>query len=288
MATGPAVRSVGGMSRIALVTGANQGLGLALVRRLASTLNAEDVVYLTGRDPGRVAAARAGLLAEGLAVRSAVMDVGDDASVTRCAREIASRHGGLDIVVSNAGARISPDLPDAAQVDGFVNVNNRGTTRVLEAFAPLLRPDGRLVVVASGFGSLRRLPPALHRLFDAPDLTLAQIDATMRGYADAVRDGSATALGWPEWINIASKVGQVASLRVLARQLAGDPRRLRLFSACPGLVDTAASRPWFDDMSRAQTPDAAAVDVAWLASQATPDEAPQGELLQFRRVLPWR
>jgi len=288
VATGPAVRSVGGMSRIALVTGANQGLGLALVRRLASTLNAEDVVYLTGRDPGRVAAARAGLLAEGLAVRSAVMDVGDDASVTRCAREIASRHGGLDIVVSNAGARISPDLPDAAQVDGFVNVNNRGTTRVLEAFAPLLRPDGRLVVVASGFGSLRRLPPALHRLFDAPDLTLAQIDATMRGYADAVRDGSATALGWPEWINIASKVGQVASLRVLARQLAGDPRRLRLFSACPGLVDTAASRPWFDDMSRAQTPDAAAVDVAWLASQATPDEAPQGELLQFRRVLPWR
>jgi len=288
VATGPWARSDGGMSRIALVTGANQGLGLALVRRIAATLSVGSVVYLTGRDPGRVAEARALLLAEGVAVRSAVMDVGDDASVARCAREIASRHGGVDIVVSNAGARISPDFPDAAQVESFVNVNNLGTTRVLEAFAPLLRPAGRLVVVASGFGSLRRLPPPLHRRFDAPDLTLPAIDATMRGYAEAVRAGSAQAEGWPEWINIPSKVGQVASLRVLARQLADDPRRLRLLAACPGLVDTAASRPWFDDMSGAQTPDAAALDVAWLATGATPDEAPQGELLQFRRVIPWR
>lgn len=276
------------MSRIALVTGANQGLGLALVRRLASTLDREAGVYLTGRDPGRVAEACAGLLAEGRFVRSAVMDVGDDDSVARCAHEIADRHGGLDIVISNAGARISPDASDAAQVGAFVNVNNLGTTRVLEAFGPLLRPDGRLVVVASGFGSLRRLPPHLHALFDAPDLGLRAIDDTLRRYAAAVREGSAAALGWPEWINIPSKVGQVASLRVLARELAGDPRRVRLFSACPGLVDTAASRPWFDDMSGAQTPDAAAVDVAWLASEAPADEAPHGELLQFRRVIPWR
>jgi hypothetical protein len=57
---------------------------------------------------------------------------------------------------------------------------------------------------------------------------------------------------------------------------------------CPGLVDTAASRPWFDDMSSAQTPSQAAEDVIWLATLPAGAREPYGELVRHRQVLPWR
>ncbi|MCW3063509.1 MAG: cbr1, partial [Solirubrobacterales bacterium] len=49
------------MNKVAVVTGANQGLGFALAEGLAQQLAPEDVVYLTGRDPDRVRAAAAGI-----------------------------------------------------------------------------------------------------------------------------------------------------------------------------------------------------------------------------------
>ena len=57
---------------------------------------------------------------------------------------------------------------------------------------------------------------------------------------------------------------------------------------CPGLIDTDASRPWFADMSRAQTPAAAASWPVELALAETFDARLYGELVQFGNVLPWR
>jgi carbonyl reductase 1 len=88
---------------------------------------------------------------------------------------------------------------------------------VLRAFDPILRPGGRLfVVVASAFGSLRELPEHLHARFDTETMTLDDVDATILEWRDAVVEGRADQ-GRPEWINIRSKVGQVAAMRVLAR-----------------------------------------------------------------------
>ncbi len=58
-------------------------------------------------------------------------------------------------------------------------------------------------------------------------------------------------------------------------------------SLCPGLIDTDASRPWFDDMSAAQTPAEAAAWPVELALSSTFDPALYGELVQFGKVLPW-
>ena len=58
-------------------------------------------------------------------------------------------------------------------------------------------------------------------------------------------------------------------------------------AVCPGLVDTAASRPWFEDMSKAQTPAAAAADIIWLATTTYDPALPYGELVRHREVLPW-
>lgn len=266
---------------IALVTGANQGLGRAVAALLAARLEAGSTVYVTGRNAERVAEAAAAIPgAEPL-----VLDVSEDASVAAAARLIEERHGGIDLVVSNAAARRDPERTDAETIREFVDTNNLGTTRMIRAFGPLVRSGGRFLVVASAFGSLRYLDPGLHHLFDTETQDLADIDRVMLDYADLVEAGKDRDAGWPASINYASKIGQVASTRIFART-DGERRGIFIGAVCPGLVDTAASRPYFADMSQAQTPEAAAVDVVSVAvDPIVPGFA--GQLVQHLEVIGW-
>ena len=104
-----------------------------------------------------------------------------------------------------------------------------------------------------------------------------------------VQADQAVAAGWPTWINTASKIGQVAAMKVMARRMrsTAEQRDIVINAACPGLVDTQAARPWFADMSTAQSPDQAAVDVVWLATLSAGTHEPYGELVQHRQVIPW-
>ncbi|MGI5290015.1 SDR family NAD(P)-dependent oxidoreductase [Nonomuraea polychroma] len=275
------------MSRIAVVTGANQGLGYALVEGLAQRLGPEDIVYLTGRDRDRIEQAASRLDTTVARIRTHTLDVRDEDSVTGFAQELSGSHGGVDIVFSNAAARLTPDTPWSDLVGPFVETNNLGTSRMLRAFAPILRPGGRLLVVASDFGTLRSLPAGLHERFDTDAMTLADVDTVMTAWHDAVLNGTAEQEGWPDWINIPSKVGQVAAVRVLARERreADSAAGTLLAAVCPGLVDTDASRPWFDNMNEAQSPAEAATALLDLALQPVKPET-YGELVQFGVVRP--
>ena len=277
------------MPTVALVTGSNQGLGFALVETLCRAIGADAVVYLTARDAERGAQAVQRLRAKNLSPTLHLLDVSDDASVAALAETIRARHGGIDIVISNAAARISREIPQAEQVALFVDTNNHGTFRMIRAFAPLLKDGARFLVVASSFGSLPNLAPKLHARFDVAARSLDDIERVMDDYAHLVEKGGAEADGWPTWINIPSKIGQVATMKVMARLMKDEAQRrgILINAVCPGLVDTEASRPWFDDMSSARSPLEAAVDVIWLATLPVGTTAPYGELVQSRRVIPW-
>jgi carbonyl reductase 1 len=277
------------MAKIAIVTGANQGLGFALAEGIAQQMARGDVVYLTGRSAVRVRAAVARIARVRARVVGEVLDVRDRAAVRAFADAIAARHGGADIVFSNAAARLAPGVPSAELVGAFTDTNNLGATRILRAFAPILQPGARLLVVASDFGSLRRLPAHLHARFDTDTMSLDDVDSTMLAWRDAVVEGRATEEGWPQWINIPSKIGQVAAVRVLARERqAADQRDDVLLAAiCPGLIDTEASRPWFDSMASAQTPAEAAVAPLHVALARDVDPGLYGQLVQFGQVIPW-
>ncbi|MFI9561491.1 hypothetical protein [Nonomuraea endophytica] len=88
---------------------------------------------------------------------------------------------------------------------------------MLRAFAPLLRDGGRLIVVASSLGTLYYLAPVLHERFDGLT-SLDEVDRQVAAWRDAVKDGSARAGAWPGFVNIPSKIGQVAAVRALAGQ----------------------------------------------------------------------
>ena len=271
--------------RIALVTGANQGLGHALVEHLAARMDARDLVVLTGRDPGRVDAA-ASAVAGRARVEGRVLDVRDGAAIAALAAEL----GEVDIVFSNAAARMTPGVDPADEVDAVAETNNLATTHMLRAFAPRLRPGGRLLIVASALGTLDQLDERVAGRFAAAAAAdLDAVDTLVDDWRRAVHAGRAEQEGYGGWLNIPSKVAQVAAVRAVARERRGlDLAANRLIAAlCPGLIDTAASRPWFADMRRAQTPDQAARWPVELALGGTFDPAFYGELVQFGRVLPW-
>jgi carbonyl reductase 1 len=275
-------------SRTALITGANQGLGRALAEGLAAGMAPHDRVLLTGRDPARVAAA-ATAVAEGPAiaqVEGRVLDVRDRDAIAALATEL----GEVDIVFSNATARMSPQADPVDEVDAVAETSNVATTTMLRAFAPRLRPGGRLIIVASALGTLDKLDARVAgRFAQAATENLDAVDALVAQWRQAVHDGRAEDEGFGAWLNIPSKVAQVAAVRALARQRRPTDiaENKLLMALCPGLIDTDASRPWFEDMSAAQTPAEAAAWPVELALSPTFDPAFYGELVQFGQVLPW-
>jgi len=277
------------MGRAALVTGATQGLGLALVERFASSLGATDTVYLTGRNRGRIAEAHARLaLGGGARVEAAWLDVSLEDSVVELGEMLRERHGTLDVVISNAYSRVVPDDRITEMIDRYVETNNFGTTRVLRTFMPLIADGGTMLVVASTLGTLHHLPPVLHDRFDELE-TLDEVDRQVDRWRNAVHDGSALPEGWPAFINIPSKVAQVSAVRALARLRRDDDvaDEILLTAVCPGMIDTDASRPWFD-MSGAQTPHQAAGPLVELALRRPFEPSLYGELVRFGVALPWK
>jgi NAD(P)-dependent dehydrogenase (short-subunit alcohol dehydrogenase family) len=134
---------------IALVTGANKGIGKEIARQLAG---AGLTVYVGSRDAERGERAVAEI---GGDARLLVLDVTDAASIA----EAASQVGTLDILVNNAGISGDDRTPDHEDVDTFRRIyetNVFGVVAVTNAFLPALRRSARprIVHVSSGTGSL--------------------------------------------------------------------------------------------------------------------------------------
>ena len=143
--------------RIALVTGANKGIGLEIGRQLAQA----GVFFIIGaRDPGRAMAAVEDLSSQGLAAQSVSIDLNDQASIDAAAETISAEHGKLDILVNNAGTVDTGDGPPSAAspeaVRRILDTNFVGTLAVTQAMLPLLHrsPAARIVNLSSSLGSL--------------------------------------------------------------------------------------------------------------------------------------
>ncbi len=138
---------------IALVTGANKGIGYEIARQLGA---AGATVLLGARDPGRGKAAAATLQD----AHPILLDVTDPASIDAAATWIEATHGRLDILVNNAGIAIDREYrPSTVPLDTLratYETNVFGVVAVTNAMLPLLRrsPAGRIVNLSSGLASL--------------------------------------------------------------------------------------------------------------------------------------
>lgn len=142
---------------IAIVTGANRGIGLEVGRQLGQR---GITAILGSRDLAKGEAAAAPLIEAGLPVLARQLDVTDPDSITRLAAQVQAEFGRLDLLVNNAGILYDtwqqPSTADLQIVQQALDTNLLGVWRMCQAFVPLLRQSrqARIVNVSSGAGSL--------------------------------------------------------------------------------------------------------------------------------------
>ncbi|HEY6779670.1 MAG TPA: SDR family NAD(P)-dependent oxidoreductase [Thermoleophilaceae bacterium] len=183
---------------IALVTGANRGIGREVARQLA-TDHGYDVI-VSARDEAKAAEA-----AKAIGGRPLALDVSDPASVERATATLSADPGALDVLVNNAGVGldwgVSGTEPDFDAIQRTLDTNTLGAYRVAISLLGLLRASEhpRIVNVSSGMGGITEMG------------------------------------GWSPGYRI-SKAALNAVTRILSAEL--SDAGFKVNSACPGLVDT--------------------------------------------------
>jgi NAD(P)-dependent dehydrogenase (short-subunit alcohol dehydrogenase family) len=179
--------------RIALVTGANKGIGKAIVQGLARD---GFVVYLGARNPERGRAAATELMADG-DVRFVQLDVTEAASVSAAAQTIESDAGRLDVLVNNAGISSAPGSrfrnpveETAENIRAVYETNVFAVVTVTNAFIPLLmRSDaGRIVNVTSKRGSIGEQGAWVGRPYMAYSTSKTALNAITVHYARSLAE----------------------------------------------------------------------------------------------------
>ena len=144
--------------RVALVTGANSGLGLESVRALAAR---QATVILACRSRPRAEATKSRLIEKGMSRLDLLdLDLADLNSVEQAADAVRERYGQLDLLINNAGVMAPPRTLTAQGHELQFGVNHLGHMALTQKLLPLMAqgPDPRVVTVTSGaqyFGRIR-------------------------------------------------------------------------------------------------------------------------------------
>ncbi|WP_445633781.1 hypothetical protein NSTC745_05495 [Nostoc sp. DSM 114161] len=156
--------------KIALITGANKGIGYEIARQLGSR---GATVLIGARDIGRGEDAANKLRLNNIEAKAVQLDVVDQKTIDSAAQQIESEFGKLDILVNNAGIlsdgdRLPPSQVDIQTLRHTYETNVFGVFAVTKALLPLLKKStaGRIVNVSSGLGSLTLNLDPSYEFFD--------------------------------------------------------------------------------------------------------------------------
>lgn len=236
--------------RVAVVTGANRGLGLGISRGLAEQGYR---VVMTGRNGKKLEAAAGRLKSEGLAVETFIVDVTRQADVDALVPWLEKNFGRVDVLVNNAGVVLeTPNFDqeppsvlrsDPDRVGKTLETNTLGPLRMSQALVPLMKRNGygRIVNMASGMGQL----------------------SDMGGY----------------WVGYRmSKTALNTVTRVLAAELTDTP--IKVNSICPGWVKTDMGGPHADRLVEEAVP-----GIIWAAT--LPADGPSGGFFRDGEPISW-
>ncbi len=235
--------------RVALITGANKGIGFETARQLGPL----GITILIGsREQQRGQTAVDALRGEAIDARLVLLDVADHQSIDRAAADVERQFGKLDILVNNAGILLERIPPSECRIENLrktLETNVVGLFAVTKAFLPLLRksPSARIVNVSSALGSLATMgdPRKLQNEFLAYSSSKAAVNMMTV---------------------------------VLARELAGT--KIKVNAAAPGYTATA-----MNNFSGTQTVAEGAIASVKLAT--LPEDGPTGSFLDKNGLVAW-
>jgi NAD(P)-dependent dehydrogenase (short-subunit alcohol dehydrogenase family) len=235
-------------TRIALVTGANRGIGLEIVKQLSRT---GIMAVLGARNLGKGREAAGKLASEGLEPPVVALDVRDPGSIRAAVDEVMSLFGRIDVLVNNAGILKEGQTPEESKVLEVsaelafetYDANTVGPLRMIQAVVPIMLKGGygRVVNISSGAGQLSDMQA-----------------------------------GYPAYRM--SKSALNALTRITAAELGPTP--IKVNAMCPGWVRTDMGGP-----NATRSVEQGAETAVWLAT--LPDTGPTGGFFRDKAPIAW-
>ncbi|EPS58596.1 hypothetical protein M569_16215, partial [Genlisea aurea] len=274
---------------IAVVTGANRGIGFEIVHQLA---HHGLTVILTSREAAVGEEAAKVLREGGLNVVFHQLDIVDRDSIEAFAGWIRETYGGIDILINNAGVNFNTGSDNNVEhSEKVIHTNYFGTKNIIKAMIPLMRPSdagARIVSVSSRLGRLNGKRNKIEnlelrsKLENLETLSEELIDETVSTFLQQVKDGTWQEGGWPQVFTdySLSKLAVNSYTRLMAKKLSDRPEGGKIYinCYCPGWVKTAMTG-WNGHVS----PEEGADTAVWLA--LLPDQFISGKFFSERHEI---
>lgn len=226
------------MVKVAVVTGSNKGIGFSIVKNLLKRF--DGAVYLTSRDEVRGKAAVAELNKQGLKPEYHQLDVTDRNSILLLRDHLKATHGGLDILINNAGvaAGFEENEEDCKYI---IDTNYFAFLAMEELLFPIVKDDGRIVNISSDCGHLSNVRNKFWvEKLSNKDITRQEINKFVQWFLDAKRNGTFDKNDIADGGTFASyrvaKVALCALTRIQQKEL--EKNNISVNSMHPGLVKT--------------------------------------------------
>ncbi|CAG9567625.1 unnamed protein product [Danaus chrysippus] len=272
------------MSKVAVVTGSNKGLGLGIVKGLCKRF--EGVVYLTSRDEKRGRDAVAELNKQGLQPKYYQLDVSDKNSVLKFKNYIEANYGGIDILINNAAVTDSNPHGRSSYEDSkkLIDINFGGILTMRELIYPLVRRNGRILNISSNCGHLSNLRNQQWReKLSKKDLKLEEIQEFIEWYLESLKNGSFNPEDWVDNGTITgyrvSKIALNAVTRIHQKEF--EAKDISINSVHPGYIrtDMTTGLGFFNIDEAAETPLYIVLDAP---------QSLKGEYIWYdRKVIDW-
>lgn len=271
------------MMRVAVVTGANKGIGKAIASNLATSGIFTHVILGCRDNALAIPSVKEISDAKNACnVSSFQLTIGDNESHASFCKAIEEKFGKVDVLVNNAGIAFKSADPTSFedQCKPTLDVNFRGTADFTEHMLPLVRKgsDARIVNVASMAGKLSQLrSKELQNTFSNPVLEKKDLRELVDKFEVDVNEGKHAERGWGNSNYGFSKLALIAMTKVWAREEATNG--ISVNCCCPGYCDT--------DMTSHKGPRSATDGAKNAVIPATMENPPKGEYFSDYKVATW-
>ncbi|CAH2265643.1 jg15727 [Pararge aegeria aegeria] len=264
--------------KVAIVSGANKGLGFAIVKGLCQ--NYKGIVYLTARDESRGLEAVKKLNDLGLKPMFHLLDVTEKNSIEKLAEYIKTKHGGFDVLVNNAAILEWDEVyPTYEAAKRNIEINYKSLLNIEALLYPLLRDGARVVNVSSACGHLSNLRNKKWLdLLTKQDLNKEDINYFVDEYLESVKNGTFRKEDFADDGKHAEhRVSKIALTALTMVQQKLYPN-ISINAVHPGSVDTDMAK-----LKKGVNPDEAAKTVLYLILEASPKL--KGTFMWYNRKL---
>ncbi|KAJ3105617.1 Carbonyl reductase [NADPH] 3 [Phlyctochytrium planicorne] len=219
----------------ALVTGANKGIGLAVVKLLSTHPNISTIL-LGSRSEQLGESALASIASEN--VKLLIVDITSKQSIVAAREKIKNQYGGLDILINNAAIKYHNPPVSEEVAAKTLTTNYYGTLDMIQIFLAIMNPGSRMIQVSSE-AARRTLPEcsaSIREKFMDPNLTVGGLDALLQSFISSIKSNTWEQDGWSSYEYGVSKIAVNTLVRILAETIPHSS--VTIAAVCPGWVKT--------------------------------------------------